>query len=97
MKHLHLENIGPISIVDIDLRRYNVFIGPQSSGKSTIAKLISLCSWVEKRAATTLSENIFANAEDFKIQAEPVETYAYRSTACAAVSYQEMEESIPKS
>ncbi len=70
MKHLHLENIGPISIVDIDLRRYNVFIGPQSSGKSTIAKLISLCSWVEKRAATTLSENIFANAEDFKIQAE---------------------------
>ena len=70
MKHLHLENIGPISIVDIDLRRYNVFIGPQSSGKSTIAKLISFCSWVEKRAATTLSENIFANAEDFKIQAE---------------------------
>ncbi len=70
MAHLHLENIGPISIVDIDLRRYNVFIGPQSSGKSTIAKLISLCSWVEKRAATTLSENIFTNAEDFKTQAE---------------------------
>lgn len=70
MAHLHLENIGPISIVDIDLRRYNVFIGPQSSGKSTIAKLISFCSWVEKRAATTLSENIFANAEDFKTHAE---------------------------
>lgn len=70
MAHLHLENIGPISIIDIDLRRYNVFIGPQSSGKSTIAKLISFCSWVEKRAATTLSENIFTNAEDFKTQAE---------------------------
>lgn len=70
MAHLHLENIGPISIVDIDLCRYNVFIGPQSSGKSTIAKLISFCSWVEKRVATTLSENIFANAEDFKTQAE---------------------------
>ena len=70
MAHLHLENIGPISIADFDLRRYNVFIGPQSSGKSTIAKLISFCSWVEKRAATTLSENIFANAEDFKTQAE---------------------------
>ena len=70
MAHLHLGNIGPISIVDIDLRRYNVFIGPQSSGKSTIAKLISFCSWVEKRAATTLSENIFMNAEDFKTQAE---------------------------
>lgn len=70
MAHLHLENIGPISIVDVDLRRYNVFIGPQSSGKSTIAKLISFCSWAEKRAATTLSENIFANAEDFQTQAE---------------------------
>ena len=70
MAHLHLENIGPISIVDIELRRYNIFIGPQSSGKSTIAKLISFCSWAEKRAATTLSENIFTNAEDFKTQAE---------------------------
>ena len=70
MAHLHLENIGPISVVDIDLRRYNVFIGPQSSGKSTIAKLISFCSWVEKRVATTLSEKIFTSAEDFRTQAE---------------------------
>ena len=65
MAHLHLENIGPISIVDIDLRRYNVFIGPQSSGKSTIAKMISLCSWMEKRALTTLSENVFFDNQEF--------------------------------
>ena len=65
MAHLHLENIGPISIVDIDLRRYNVFIGPQSSGKSTIAKMISLCSWMEKRAMTTLSEDVFLDNQEF--------------------------------
>ena len=65
MTHLHLESIGPINIVDIDLRRYNVFIGPQSSGKSTIAKMISLCSWIEKRALTTLSENVFNDSQEF--------------------------------
>ena len=25
------------------------FIGPQGSGKSTIAKIISFCSWLDKR------------------------------------------------
>ena len=72
MKHLHLENIGPISIVDIDLQRYNIFIGPQSSGKSTIAKMISFCSWIEKRALTTLSEDVFSNEQEF---IEHVEEY----------------------
>ena len=65
MAHLYLKNIGPISIVDVDLQRYNVFIGPQSSGKSTIAKMISLCSWIEKRALTTLSEDVFSTDQEF--------------------------------
>ena len=72
MAHLHLKNIGPISIVDVDLQRYNVFIGPQSSGKSTIAKMISLCSWIEKRALTTLSEDVFSTDQEFL---EHVEEY----------------------
>lgn len=72
MKHLHLENIGPISLVDIDLQRYNIFIGPQSSGKSTIAKMVSFCSWIEKRALTTLSEDVFSNEQEF---IEHVEEY----------------------
>ena len=72
MKHLHFENIGPITIVDIDLKRYNIFIGPQSSGKSTIAKMISFCTWIEKRALTTLSENVFLNKQEF---IENVEEY----------------------
>ena len=72
MKHLHFENIGPITIVDIDLKRYNIFIGPQSSGKSTIAKMISFCTWIEKLALTTLSENVFLNKQEF---IENVEEY----------------------
>jgi len=48
MSHLSIQNLGPIVSVDIDLNRINVFIGPQSSGKSTIAKVISFCQWLEK-------------------------------------------------
>lgn len=48
MAHLAIHNIGPIKEIDIDLNRFNVFIGPQSSGKSTIAKILSFCQWLEK-------------------------------------------------
>jgi hypothetical protein len=48
MKHLIIKNVGPISYADIDLNKVNVIMGPQSSGKSTIAKIISYCQWLEK-------------------------------------------------
>lgn len=48
-KRLIVKNFGPIKEVDIDLKKINVFIGPQGSGKSTIAKIISFCSWLDKR------------------------------------------------
>ena len=48
MKRLVIRNVGPIKSVDIRLNKVNVFIGPQGSGKSTIAKIISFCSWMEK-------------------------------------------------
>ncbi len=50
MSRLIVKNVGPIKEIDIDLRRINVFCGPQSSGKSTVAKIISFCSWLEKIA-----------------------------------------------
>lgn len=49
MQHIFIKNLGPLKLVDIDLTKLNVIIGPQSSGKSTIAKVISYCQWVEKR------------------------------------------------
>lgn len=48
MNRLVVRNIGPIKSVDIRLNTINVFIGPQSSGKSTLAKIISFCTWLEK-------------------------------------------------
>ena len=45
---LELHNIGPIENISITLNKINVLIGPQSSGKSTIAKILSFCLWMEK-------------------------------------------------
>jgi hypothetical protein len=49
MNRIHIRNIGPIKDVTLDLNKINVIMGPQSSGKSTIAKIVSYCQWVEKR------------------------------------------------
>ncbi len=47
-----VKNFGPIEHAELDLRNVNVFIGPQSSGKSTLAKLYTICksplSFLEK-------------------------------------------------
>ena len=43
MEKLTIKNFGPIKDATIDLKKVNVFIGPQGSGKSTIAKLIAIC------------------------------------------------------
>lgn len=48
MAHLSIQNIGPVKKIDIELNRINIFIGPQSSGKSTVAKIVSFCQWLEK-------------------------------------------------
>lgn len=41
-KTLHIENFGPISDATVKLRAFNMFIGEQSIGKSTFAKLITI-------------------------------------------------------
>ena len=56
MTTITIRNIGPIKEVkEIYLNKINVFMGLQSSGKSTIAKIISFCIWVEKDVATSQS------------------------------------------
>lgn len=48
MRHLIIKNIGPLTDIDIEVNSVNMIIGPQSSGKSTIAKILSFCLWLEK-------------------------------------------------
>ncbi|MBX2894743.1 MAG: ATP-binding protein [Cyclobacteriaceae bacterium] len=54
MAKIRVRDFGPIrdGFADgngwIDIKKVTVFVGNQGSGKSTIAKLISTCSWIEK-------------------------------------------------
>ena len=56
MAHIVIKNVGPIKEVELDLNKINVFMGPQSSGKSTIAKIICHCQWVEKHCFSNFEE-----------------------------------------
>lgn len=42
MKKLYIRNFGPVKDAEIEVKRFNMFIGEQSVGKSTIAKLITI-------------------------------------------------------
>lgn len=48
MAHLTISHVGPIKHISLELNRFNVFIGPQGCGKSTVAKIVSFCQWLEK-------------------------------------------------
>ncbi|MFP5039959.1 AAA family ATPase [Parasediminibacterium sp. JCM 36343] len=42
---LIIKNFGPIKSVELELGRFNVFIGEQGTGKSTVAKLLAVCRY----------------------------------------------------
>ena len=65
MKHIKICNLGPIKEADIELKRINVIIGPQSLGKSCVLKTACYCTWVEKRIELTQSANHFAKDNNF--------------------------------
>jgi energy-coupling factor transporter ATP-binding protein EcfA2 len=51
---LTVKNFGPLTNIDIKIKDIMVFIGPQASGKSTVAKICSILNgeaWVGKTQA----------------------------------------------
>lgn len=65
MKHLIIKNIGIIKSIDIELKKINVIIGPQTLGKSTVLKIASFCSWVEKRIELSQTSKTFEQKSFF--------------------------------
>ena len=65
MKHLIIRNFGPIEEVDIDIKRVNLIIGPQSSGKSCVLKIACYCDWVERQIEITQDPDRFCNPSSF--------------------------------
>ena len=53
MAKLTIQNFGPIKDARIEIKKFNIIIGPQSSGKSCILKVASFCRWLEKRIELT--------------------------------------------
>ena len=56
MSKIRIKNFGPIKegLIDskdgfVEINKVTLFIGPQGSGKSAIAKLISTFTWLEKK------------------------------------------------
>lgn len=67
MRKLLITDVGPITgTATIEYERYCILIGPQSNGKSTIAKILSTCLWLEKEACTTLNESVVTDGMTFK-------------------------------
>ncbi len=50
MANIIIKKFGPITEAEFETQIVTVFIGNQSSGKSTLAKIISFSSWIEKEA-----------------------------------------------
>ena len=71
MRRLKITDVGPITkTATIEFKRFCILIGPQSNGKSTIAKILSTCMWLEKEACTNLSELVVADGSAFKALVE---------------------------
>ena len=53
MAFIQIRHIGPLTDTGkIELKTVNLFIGKQSTGKSTLMKVISYCRWLEKNIMT---------------------------------------------
>jgi len=42
---LIIQNFGPIKDIKLDLKKFNVLIGKQATGKSTVAKVLAVCRY----------------------------------------------------
>jgi len=88
MSRIKIKNLGPIKEGYtenggwLDVKKVTVFIGNQGSGKSTIAKVISTLSWLEKsinRGDTDKSKLSFAKFKEF-FKFQKIYNYFSKST-----------------
>ncbi len=65
MKHIIIRNLGPIESAEVELKQYNVIIGPQSTGKSCVLKTVCFCRWVEKSIFLSQTSRDFISNDAF--------------------------------
>lgn len=63
MKRLLIRDLGPLKEATVNLGRFNIIIGKQSSGKSTVLKTACYCAWVEKYIELAQSADYYITNE----------------------------------
>lgn len=83
MDKLIVKNFGPIKEISIDVNEVNIFIGPTSSGKSVVAKLIAIFKspdFLRKGSFKKFTDLLIEYNIDFEIQGFTEITYRIRDT-----------------
>ncbi|MFV0582807.1 MAG: AAA family ATPase [Parabacteroides gordonii] len=89
IRKLIIRNFGAINSADIDLKDYNVFIGEQGSGKSTIAKLITIFEEYSTNLTPTKSRDFMPLFEGHNIASYfNSDTYIYYKGENITITYQ---------
>lgn len=65
MRRIVVRNFGPIEQAEVELKRVNIIIGPQSAGKSCLLKVACYCTWVEKRIQIAQSADSLKDSSRF--------------------------------
>ncbi len=65
MQRIEVQNFGPIKNMTLDIKDYMIFIGPQASGKSTLAKLVWLYYRFSRDVAIHYNVVIFQKSVQF--------------------------------
>lgn len=82
MPSIRIKSIGPLTDTGVlELRTINVFIGKQSTGKSTILKILSYCRWIEKLLGIGKPKNgrgvRYAYTHNFRFIQELIKFYRF--------------------
>ncbi|MBO4372300.1 MAG: AAA family ATPase [Bacteroidales bacterium] len=84
MSTLTVSNFGPIKEATVEIKKVTVFIGNQGAGKSTLAKLISSFSWLEKyeyRNTTSVKKQESYQIFENMLEYHRIESYLGKQTS----------------
>ncbi len=94
MEKLIVRNFGPLKDINIELKSFNLLIGEQSSGKSSIAKLLTILNDKNFLLLVSTSENtdsLYREFSNYKIKTYfKSDTYIeYQNKARETITYKE--------
>ncbi|WP_294552212.1 ATP-binding protein [uncultured Bacteroides sp.] len=80
MASIEIKHVGPLNETSkIDLKMVNLFIGKQSTGKSTLMKILSYCRWLEKTIMTGSDTVLSAYTHNNRFLKELMQFYRFNT------------------